>query len=422
MNKVRLSLCMIVKNEAENIEKTLDCVSNIAFERIVVDTGSTDRTIETAKRAGAQVFLFEWIYDFSAAKNFAIEKAKGDWILSLDADEYFSYEDAEKLINILAHIEEKHEKINAVSCMLVNIDDDGRPMTQSTAVRVFRNTTDIRFTGVVHEQITVDMNSIINTDKITIIHTGYSESAHKKTGKAQRNIALLRAELEKKPHDLNIKAYLANSLSMSNDKKNRTEAEKIFYEIIDCDKNKSVNNFLKIKMYIFLFNKYMNETNNLEKCEEICRTALKEFPWSVDIEYLLATLLVKKSEYKEAWELLKSCEANLTGYPNPDDSIMIPANPSILFSQMILVAKKLGDIENVVLYSTHVLTLDKTRKSILGPFIATLVYYSVKEFEIVNLLSNIYDMRNPGELQFISNTAREYGAYDFANYVSRRRE
>jgi len=424
MNDIRLSLCVITKNEENNIEKVLDCVKSIAFERIVVDTGSTDRTIERIKRAGAQVFNFEWIYDFSAAKNFAIEKATGDWILSLDADEYYSYEDARRLIEFLGQIDreqETKERINAVSCMLVNVDDNGRPMTKSTAVRVFRNIPEIRFKGAVHEQITVEKSNILHNDEFMIIHTGYSESAHKKTGKAQRNIALLRTELTKKPHDLTIKAYLANSLSMSESKENRDEAESLFNEIMSNSNGAAVNNFLRIKMYIYLINKYINETVDMQKSEEICRKALKEFPWSVDFEYLLATILQKKNMYNEAWEHLKSCEANLLSHPNPDDSIMIPADPTILFSQMIIMAKNMGDIENVVLYSTHVLTLDKTRKSVLGPCIATLIYYKVSESEITGLLSNIYDMNDPGDLLFIANTAREHGAIGFANHIKNMR-
>ena len=77
-SSVRLSQCMIVKNEEKNIEKALSWAKGTAFEQIVVDTGSTDRTVELAEKMGAKVYHFEWINDFSAAKNFAIEQASGD--------------------------------------------------------------------------------------------------------------------------------------------------------------------------------------------------------------------------------------------------------------------------------------------------------------------------------------------------------
>ena len=77
---IRISQCMIVKNEEKNIERALTWGKGIVSEQIVVDTGSTDRTVEIAERMGAKVYHFKWIDDFSAAKNFAISKAKGNWI------------------------------------------------------------------------------------------------------------------------------------------------------------------------------------------------------------------------------------------------------------------------------------------------------------------------------------------------------
>ena len=74
---VRLSQCMIVKNEETNIERALSWGKDIVYEQIVVDTGSTDRTVELARAMGAKVYDFEWIDDFAAAKNYAISKASG---------------------------------------------------------------------------------------------------------------------------------------------------------------------------------------------------------------------------------------------------------------------------------------------------------------------------------------------------------
>ena len=102
---VKLSQCMIVKNEETNIRKALSWAKDIAFEQIVVDTGSTDRTVEIAEEMGAKIYHFEWIDDFSAAKNYAIEQAKGSWIAFLDADEYMEPEAARKLLQLLERIE-----------------------------------------------------------------------------------------------------------------------------------------------------------------------------------------------------------------------------------------------------------------------------------------------------------------------------
>ena len=85
----KTSACVIVRNEEENLPRWLQCMANLADELVVVDTGSTDKTVEMAKTAGARVFSFPWCNDFAAAKNYAIEKARGMWIFFLDADEYW---------------------------------------------------------------------------------------------------------------------------------------------------------------------------------------------------------------------------------------------------------------------------------------------------------------------------------------------
>ena len=72
---MKISACVITKNEEKNIGKWLQEMSAIADEMIVVDTGSTDNTVNMAKRAGAKVYHFKWINDFAAAKNQAIEQA-----------------------------------------------------------------------------------------------------------------------------------------------------------------------------------------------------------------------------------------------------------------------------------------------------------------------------------------------------------
>ena len=74
-SRIRLSQCMIVKNEEANIRRALSWGRGIVWEQIVVDTGSTDKTVEIAKEMGAKVFYFDWCDDFSAAKNYAIDRS-----------------------------------------------------------------------------------------------------------------------------------------------------------------------------------------------------------------------------------------------------------------------------------------------------------------------------------------------------------
>ena len=120
MAKLRLSQCMIVKNEEKNIRRALSWGRDIMWEQIVVDTGSTDRTAQIAQEMGAKLFRFDWIDDFAAAKNHAIRQAGGDWIVFLDADEYLSPEDTEKLLPLLEGLSGERE--NAVTAAWVQTD------------------------------------------------------------------------------------------------------------------------------------------------------------------------------------------------------------------------------------------------------------------------------------------------------------
>jgi len=116
---IKLSACTIAKNEEENIAKSIESYKKYVDEIIVVDTGSTDNTREVAEKAGAKVLSFEWKNDFSAAKNFALDNATGDWIIFLDADEWFEGDCASQIKKAVSETEKEGHL--AVACKLVNL-------------------------------------------------------------------------------------------------------------------------------------------------------------------------------------------------------------------------------------------------------------------------------------------------------------
>ena len=107
IKSLKVSQCMIVKNEEKNIRQALSWGKEMMWEQIVVDTGSSDRTAAIAEELGAKVFTYEWTDNFAAAKNYAISQAQGDWIALLDADEYITKEDVRKIQKVLPELEEK---------------------------------------------------------------------------------------------------------------------------------------------------------------------------------------------------------------------------------------------------------------------------------------------------------------------------
>ena len=189
---MKISACVIVKNEEKNIGQWLNNMRQIADEIIVVDTGSIDNTLTILENAGVTPYHFTWCNDFAAAKNYAIQKATGDWIVFLDADEYF---DASSVHRFRTEMTRYHanKKIGAIMCQLVNIDIDNRDKIIDTAiqVRIFRNTKDIYYKNPVHEQLVTKPGKYIMQKcfNLQIIHTGYSTSILRK--KAERDLVIL---------------------------------------------------------------------------------------------------------------------------------------------------------------------------------------------------------------------------------------
>lgn len=106
---ITISLCMIVKNEEKNLERCLSSYAPLMDEIIVVDTGSTDRTKEIAARFTDKIYDFEWVNDFSAARNFSFEKATCDYIFSADADEVLDEENRAQFAILKQVLDEKIE-------------------------------------------------------------------------------------------------------------------------------------------------------------------------------------------------------------------------------------------------------------------------------------------------------------------------
>ncbi len=184
-----LTLSMIVKNEEQYLEGCLESVKNIVDEIVIVDTGSTDNTLEIAKKYNSKIYHFDWVNDFSAARNFALSKSTGEWILYLDADERLSENSLEELRNIISI----NKKIG-VNCIVNNIDEYSGNSKKMQYIRLFKNEPEIYFTGKAHEQILESLiknNYEIINSKIEIIHLGYNLPKEELKVKASRNIELL---------------------------------------------------------------------------------------------------------------------------------------------------------------------------------------------------------------------------------------
>jgi tetratricopeptide (TPR) repeat protein len=190
-----LSLCMIVKDEEEMLPRSLAAVAPAVDEIVIVDTGSTDRTVEIARSFGAKVIEREWTGSFSDARNVSFEAATGDWIIYLDADEVLVCDDVERLRALTGRV--WREAFYLVETSFTGELGDGAVITNS-AMRVFRNRPQYRFEGRLHEQISHRLPLYaagrIEQSSVRIDHYGYLGAVRSAKEKSRRNLELLRAQ------------------------------------------------------------------------------------------------------------------------------------------------------------------------------------------------------------------------------------
>ncbi|WP_340014480.1 glycosyltransferase [Paenibacillus sp. FSL K6-1318] len=162
---ISITLCMIVKNEEASLARCLDSVNGIADEIVIVDTGSTDRTRQIASRYTDRIVDFEWVDDFAAARNFAFDQAKSEYILWLDADDVFEAEDRAKLIALKRSLDPAVDSVT----MDYNLSftADGKVAYSLRRNRLVRRDRQFRWIGAVHEYLAVAGNLLHSDVAVT---------------------------------------------------------------------------------------------------------------------------------------------------------------------------------------------------------------------------------------------------------------
>jgi glycosyltransferase involved in cell wall biosynthesis len=199
----KVSLTMIVRDEEENLPACLKSVSGLFDEIVVVDTGSTDRTVEIARSFGARVFDLVWVDDFAAARNAALTHATSDYAFWLDADDVIEPPERQRLEALLGSLRHGDDAAYVVRCAC---DADGEGDGGETVVdhvRLFPVREEIRWTYRVHEQILPALRRAgvtVRWSDVTVRHTGYADKALR-LRKLARDEAILLAELKERPED-----------------------------------------------------------------------------------------------------------------------------------------------------------------------------------------------------------------------------
>ncbi|MDH7602118.1 MAG: tetratricopeptide repeat protein, partial [Armatimonadota bacterium] len=203
-----LSLCMIVRDEEGFIERCLAGAQDVVDEIVIVDTGSTDRTVEICRRFGARVYHYSWNNSYSDARNEAVKHARGEWILFLDADEVL---DSESKSLIRQAVE--RPAADAYELLFYNYcsPDVCRPDVVHRVCRLYRNRPEYQFRGRIHENVAPSIQEagglIAELDAV-VHHYGYQPDVKRQRNKQERYLSLLLAELEEKPDDIYVLYHL----------------------------------------------------------------------------------------------------------------------------------------------------------------------------------------------------------------------
>lgn len=211
----KLTACLIVKNEEAHLDQCLSSVAKICDEIVVVDTGSTDRTIEIAEKYGAKIGHFDWCDDFAAARNVSLDMATGDWALWIDADEELTPESHNAIREALIRPHFGGYFIRIVNLMC---EENDANQYIHTPVRLFRRIPEIRFEGRIHEQVLQSFEEhgfmAATLSNATIKHYGYQPTVMREKDKLARTISMLEREVKENPRDAFHWFNLANAYSV----------------------------------------------------------------------------------------------------------------------------------------------------------------------------------------------------------------
>ena len=386
-HKIRLSQTMIVKNEENNMKSALSWGKNIVIEQIVVDTGSTDHTVEIATTLGAKVEHFDWIDDFAAAKNFALDQCKGAWIAILDADEYFSEEDAGKLPGIIEKAEK--EGCCAIETGWVNIDGKGGVIDRYTQIRIIKNIKGLRYKRRIHEildfkpgQAAYDASGDLN-----IIHTGYIREIAQNKNKRERNLKLLLKELEENKNDPEILAYIADDYAYSDHDKAIEFYRKAIAQLpekVDRKDARTATTFTKLIILLSL-------ENSTSDVKDICRIAEEKMPDNSNFIYYTGLYFYNKKDFKTAaayyQRAFKKFEAQNGKY-----SELWVDKLHLAYAQYGHILLESGDIKGAVAIEGSVLRGNKKEYLALKTLLKAFSLSKVPDQMVIDYLKKIYNL------------------------------
>ncbi len=421
---VRISQCMIVKNEEKNIERALSWGRDVMWEQIVVDTGSSDQTVEIAEGMGAKVYHFDWIDDFAAAKNYAIELAQGDWIAFLDADEYLAPGDGERLLAVLDSL--PPDRFDGISTGWQQLDGEGRIFASGTQIRIFRNTPDIRYRRRIHEQLeSVDGRELQIGDvvaSLSIFHTGYQGEAYVKKNEGGRNRKLILEELKDNPGDHEMMGYMGDECLEDGDRAGaeqwyRRSVENMPRRLLEGDQRSAVT---YARLLTILAEK---DGTSWEGMRQIYKRAVEHFPKEADFDYIVGRFFAALGKAGKASSYLEAALKKLDDFGCSNRALLLASNLLDAYELLVRCCFEAGESQKCVTYAVACLKYDKYIMTVLSRLLLLLAPEGGGREEYHRILQffwGIYDLSSLKDRLFLVKTAQKTGCSGFAGYMAEK--
>lgn len=290
-----ISLCMIVKDEAQNLPQCLESVRGIVDEIVILDTGSSDATVKISNKYGARILHHPWNGNFGDMRNYALKHPSGAWILQLDADERLVPEDVQFIKEAI-----KNKGVNSVFCNIINIKGSLIGHTQFYSQRLFRNGAGAFYEGAVHETLRIKGNALFPSN-IRIIHHGYNLDEAQMIAKSKRNASILERQIMKNPHDTSSFLHLSKCYFAQGLYELTILAGKKVLENIDV---RTIRINPEIEVFMIMAFAYVRK-HDLDAAERMCQCAIEIDHDYIDPVFFMGKLCYDTKRYGQAIIWLK---------------------------------------------------------------------------------------------------------------------
>jgi tetratricopeptide (TPR) repeat protein len=317
LNIPTISVCMIVKNEEKFLDKCLASVKDYADELIIVDTGSTDSTVEIAKRYTDKIYFHPWENSFSKARNQALSYAKCDWVFQIDGDEELMEGSGDRLRKAVQEANNEDVIFVKLLCSYAN----GTKTSMHNFERLFRNNGIIHYEGRVHNRVVGYYNP--RYSNIELWHYGYIVEEEKAQEKFERTKGLLLKDIEEDPNNPLPHHYLSTAFLSRGMFIEALEEAKLAIQLADSTDNRHHiygGTYFNASMSLF-------KLGENDKAKEYSLRALDIYPGHMDSYYMLTIIAGEKSEWNDVCKYgTRFIEIWKTYNANPEKSGMMLNN------------------------------------------------------------------------------------------------